>query len=77
MKSLMIVALVACGCSSMHLGVVPYPDEVLIARRVEIIWPLDNGNYLAVSGAYRCQVDIAPLAVRDGALLLCRWHRTP
>ena len=76
MKSLMIVALVACGCSSMHLGVVPYPDEVLIARRVEIVWPLDDGRYLAISGLHQCHVDIAPLSVREGGLLLCRWHRT-
>ena len=75
MKLLIGVALLALGCGPMHMGVVPYPNEVLTARRVEIVWPLEDGHYLAVSGAHRCRVDIDPLAIREGDLVLCRWSR--
>jgi hypothetical protein len=75
-KKLPIALTLLAACApQMRLGVVPYPDELLIARRVEIVWPLDDGHYLAISGTYKCLVKIKPWEVNEGDLLRCRWYK--
>ena len=65
--------LLAVSCAPTTLAVVPYPDEYFPTHKVEIVWPLDDGHYLAISGEYSCLIQIEPLKVKEGEFLNCRW----
>lgn len=77
----LLVAALLGGCQPVKVGVVPVPNpygqgEVLVAHKVELVAPLENGGYVALSGDWRCNVEVAPLDVREGDMLVCRWYRT-
>lgn len=79
MKRFPIVALLALACGgNLKLGVVPYPNEVMVGRVVLGVFPLGSGGYVAVdtSDTYSCRVDITPLAVNSGDVLMCRWRKS-
>lgn len=71
-----LMLLVLFGCvSNLRYGTTPYPGEYLPVKIVEMVWPLDDGHFLALHGDWSCVVEIDPLKIEEGRTqLACRWH---